>query len=458
MEKSQTKKRKKARISIKCKKNILKLIIGIAFIILVVFIINKLNAPKPVDLYATIFNDVYKTENINVNKYTVYGTHFNIEGTSENIYTIDKVRDVKLVLKSLDGEKEVKEKIEYNLKDSNLTFSTSELINQGIDLEKLPVGVYIVLIDVEHYNKVHRLYTLTNNTDYGDVQYYTITKNDKNNKINIGFDKYIDSSNNEFHYMYVSVEETELPEYVYDIVIDAGHGGTDAGAVKGEYEEADIVLDYAIKLKEELEKIGLKVFMTRDGSEDKNEKTAYTMYDDNGRVNIANASKAKYSLSLHLNSNSDNISSGGVEIYSPCKSDLTFAKNLADNIVNIANTSYSKNEYYKKDEGVYVENFTNASIESFRKRAVKDGYEPYSLTTDTPYLYMIREIGGICTNAFVDGRNTDYGANKYVNSNIGIESYLLELGYINWNEDLNNILQNKELYVKAIVKSIQEYI
>ena len=69
---------------------------------------------------------------------------------------------------------------------------------------------------------------------------------------------------------------------------------------------------------------------------------------------------------------------------------------------------------------------------------------------------MIRELGGICTNAFVDGRNTDYGANKYINSNIGLEAYLLELGYINFDKDLDNILENQDLYVQAIVKSVQE--
>lgn len=405
-----------------------------------------------------IFDYVYKSTNINVDKYIVYGTHFNIEGTSENIYTIDEVKDIKLILKSLDGEKEFKYTIDYSLKEKNLTFTTSDLMNQGIGLESLPVGVYIVLIDVEHYNEIHRLYTLSNNTEYQETQYYTITKNEQNNKISIGFDKYINSAGIEFEYMYVNVVETTLPDDVYDIVIDAGHGGTDVGAVNGEYYESDIVLKYAIKLKDELEKIGLKVFLTRDGTEDKKEKMAYTMYDENGRVNEANKSKAKYSLSLHLNSNSDNISSGGVEIYAPSKSDLTFAKSLADNIVSIANTSYSNVPEYKKAQGVYVENFTKLAIESFRKRAESDGYEPYNLTTDTPYLYMIRELGGICTNAFVDGRNTDYGANKYINSNIGLESYLLELGYMNFDNDLNNILENQDLYVQAIVRSVQDEI
>lgn len=447
-------------INDKRKKNGINPIIIIALVIAAIIIgflvVGKIKGQKPIDLYAGIFETVYKETNIDINKYIVYGTHLNLEGTSEKIYTVDKIRGVNLLLKSLDGEKEFKYMIDYNLNDKKLEFSSSDLINKGINLEELPVGIYVILIDVEHFNGIHRLYTFNNLTEYSETEYYTITKNGKNNKIDIGFDKYIDSSNNEFNYMFIKVEEAQLPENVYDIVIDAGHGGTDSGAVNGDYEEADIVLDYAVKLKEEMEKIGLKVFLTRDGSEPENEKTAYTMYDENGRVNIACGSKAKYSLSLHLNSNKENIEDGGVEIYSPSKSDLSFAKSLADNIVTVANTTYSKNYEYKKDEGVYVQTLSKYSIESSRKSAEKAGYEPYDLTTDTPSLYMIRELGGICTNAYMDGRNKIYGANKFVNSNIGIESYLLELGYINNEEDLNNILQNQDLYIQAIVESVKD--
>ena len=47
------------------------------------------------------------------------------------------------------------------------------------------------------------------------------------------------------------------------------------------------------------------------------------------------------------------------------------------------------------------------------------------MTTDTPYLYMLRETGGIATGAYVDGRNKSFGTNKYYNSNIGVEALLL---------------------------------
>ena len=43
---------------------------------------------------------------------------------------------------------------------------------------------------------------------------------------------------------------------------------------------------------------------------------------------------------------------------------------------------------------------------------------------------------------------------EYYNSNIAAESYLLELGFINSESDLENLQKNKEAYINAIVKTI----
>ena len=48
------------------------------------------------------------------------------------------------------------------------------------------------------------------------------------------------------------------------------------------------------------------------------------------------------------------------------------------------------------------------------------------------------------------------GKNALYNSNIGLESYLIEIGYINNTEDLNNILNNNSGYVKGIMEAIKE--
>ena len=74
---------------------------------------------------------------------------------------------------------------------------------------------------------------------------------------------------------------------------------------------------------------------------------------------------------------------------------MNFATLLAQNIISISGTSYSQNSTYKKADGVYVRNYNKADILVAENIAKKSGYEPYNITTSTPYLYMIREIGGI---------------------------------------------------------------
>ena len=48
------------------------------------------------------------------------------------------------------------------------------------------------------------------------------------------------------------------------ITIDAGHGGTDPGAVGNSLQEKNIVLNLALKLGKLLSSIGLDVFYTRN--------------------------------------------------------------------------------------------------------------------------------------------------------------------------------------------------
>ena len=243
--------------------------------------------------------------------------------------------------------------------------------------------------------------------------------------------------------------DTSLPENVYDIVIDAGHGGTDKGENLGKITEADITLEYAKLLKASLEKHGYKVFLTRN-DENTNDYNYTNMYDHDGRITTACASRAKIMISFHINQGNNSLK--GLEVYCPCNSNLEFAKQIASKINEYSSIELSNSTSFKKEDGVYVRNFTKAEINAFTKTANDKGYEPYPITTETPYLYTIRETGGIATNAYVDGRNKTYSANEYYNSNQGIECYQIELGYIK--NDLNIITDEKENYIRAITEAI----
>lgn len=401
-----------------------------------------------------IFENVETTEAI-VSEYIVYGTHLNIKGNI-NILSSD-VKSVSLELRTLEEENTKTIELSYKTTKNGLEFSTSDLINEGIDLEYLPINTYYLLIKIGYANETYKYYALKNGTDYENkgIEYYTITRNGQNNKIDIKFaNRYKEEQNIE--YMYITINSTKLPSDVYDIVIDPGHGGSDGGAESGRYKEADLTLKISKEITKELQKLGLKVKMTRDGTEGK-DYTVYTVYDKNGRVNVVGDSKAKYVFSIHLNSVEQANSQSGVEIYAPTRTNLKFAKDFADNIVKYANTRYSKVDVnYRVQEGVFVRTLTQKSIKESAQTAKRRGYKPYDIKEDTPYLYMIRETGGIATGAYVDGRNPDYGTNLYCKSNIGVEAYLLELGYINNKIDLNNILNNQSGYVEGIVKTIKD--
>ena len=293
-----------------------------------------------------------------------------------------------------------------------------------------------------------RYYSFSNNSKLDNINYYTVTKDGKNRKAEIGF--VVKQNGEEKHNLLkIALKDAVLPENVYDIVIDAGHGGSDIGENSGKITEADVTLEYAKLLQTSLEEKGYKVFLTRN--DDNTNYYNYTnMYDQDGRITTACRSKAKLMISFHINQGNNSLR--GLEIYSPCNSNLDFAKELAQKIDEQSAIELSNSDAFKKFDGVYVRGFTKTEIKSFAKTAENKGYSPYSITTQTPYLYTIRETGGIATNAYVDGRNKDYSANEYYNSNQGIETYQIELGYIK--NDLEIITNEKQNYINAIVETI----
>lgn len=385
-------------------------------------------------------------EYINLDEYYIYGTYLNLKG-SMSLEEGKSVEDLKLYFTDKEAN-ENEHSISYEVNEGELTFYLSTKINDGINLEELIIGNFIPIIEITYSDYITKYYMISNQSEYTNLEYYTITKNNSNNKI------FIDGSGAN---LIIKIEKSELPEDVYDIVIDPGHGGKDSGAINDNYYESNIVMDYAISLKSSLEDLGLKVKLTRDGTESDLKDTVYNSYDSDGRVNITCSSGAKFCLSIHLNSNETQLNSGGVEIFAPGNANLYFATLLAENIVEYANTEYSSMETYKAGAGVYVRNFNENDIENMEESAETSGYEPYLVTENTPYLFMIRETGGIITGAFADGRNTSYGENEFINSNKGIETYILELGYISEDADLENILENKNGYINGIVSTIKDY-
>ena len=91
------------------------------------------------------------------------------------------------------------------------------------------------------------------------------------------------------------------------IAVDAGHGGSNTGAVgaTGTYEK-EVTLALALKLQKALEKEGAKVIMTR---------TSEQFFDNKERILFYRDSLPDLLLSLHLNSSEDPFRAGGTSTY-----------------------------------------------------------------------------------------------------------------------------------------------
>ncbi len=412
-----------------------KLITVIILIVLLIILYNPVkNMLGKVVKQKFIYEDILTTINekkVEIDYYTIYGKHLNLEGklpTSDS-YT--------LVLKNNEEEIEIKTIVK------NDHFSLAEHINEGLDLETLKIGDYLLLLKNKGNNDY---YNLINKTEYHDNSYYTITKNHKNNLITMP-----ELSFNGINYWTINIKEEKLPNDVYDVVIDAGHGGVDTGASNGSYHESKYTLEYAKALYDALTEEGLKVKMTR---EDENQ---IAHYGKGSRTGIPYETKAKLMLSIHLNSSNYKVQNG-VEIYTAYNDNYDYASIIAKNIVEEVGCNYSNNTMHKVKDGVYMRVYSQADINELRASAINGGYPPYdNIPENATYYYFIRETGGISTKAFSDGRNPKHPANLYRNYNQGVEAYLCELGYISSNTDLNLILNKKEAYVRGLKKSVLAY-
>lgn len=413
------------------------------------------NELKFINENADCYND-----SLEVKKFYVYGTHFNFEGSigikklgsnsveSASLCLIDISKSDKDISSKVAGAI----KINFEKKGKKVSFNASSVINKGLFLENVKQGTYALYVVVKDSKGKNLFLPLENKTKEKDIKYYTVTnlKDQSNREINIYTPNEVEEQKNS-KFMFLNCYKKELPEDVYDIVIDPGHGGSDVGAIHGSYYEKDLSLEIAKMVYENLKNQGYKVLITRDGSENNDDYSVYTSYEDNGRVTLACASRAKYALSIHLNSSEADMSKGGVQIYCSSKADTSMARYLADSVVKDANT-YTSNlgGSFMREDGVYSHSFGTTELAEIRSIAAQYGFAPYDVKRGDDYLYMLRELGGISTNAYTDGRHPDYGKNKWVKANYGIECCLCELAYMSVEEDFSHFMKNKDKYAKGL--------
>ncbi len=156
------------------------------------------------------------------------------------------------------------------------------------------------------------------------------------------------------------------------VIIDAGHGGYDHGAIYGGHNEKDITIGVATKIEELLKQAGINVFMTRD--DDRFVSLAE-------RVEISNSTKADAFVSVHANALVSNPNMEGLQTYYFSGDDLKLAQFLHRNLlegVGMPDQRIRKANFwvckYTDSPSVLLElGFMTNSKE--RDRLAQDGYQ-----------------------------------------------------------------------------------
>lgn len=108
------------------------------------------------------------------------------------------------------------------------------------------------------------------------------------------------------------------------IVIDPGHGGADPGATIDNLKEADLNMILSLVLKDELEKHGAIVKLTRHGNTGLVPEKTMTSYEQwyilQKRKAYAVREKCDILVSIHINSDKDSRVSGAMVFYSDDRS------------------------------------------------------------------------------------------------------------------------------------------
>lgn len=161
--------------------------------------------------------------------------------------------------------------------------------------------------------------------------------------------------------------EASVPDEGLVIVIDAGHGGEDCGAIgtTGVFEK-DLNMQISMKLGDYLRAAGHSVVYTRTEdcllyTEEENVKGFRKIHDLKNRVAIANSYENAILISIHMNSYGAEECSGLQVYYS---SDSSKSKSLAQSIQKSVVNNLQPNNYRKIKSGDELYLLKNSTIPS----------------------------------------------------------------------------------------------
>ena len=125
------------------------------------------------------------------------------------------------------------------------------------------------------------------------------------------------------------------------LVIDAGHGGIDGGAISDSgLKESDINLAIALKTEALAHFLGVDTVMTRETDTDNSENKAYSEHDNLvERAKLANSTENAVLISIHQNKFPSAVVSGAEVMYSDNDDSKALGLITQDNLVTLLDSS-----------------------------------------------------------------------------------------------------------------------
>jgi N-acetylmuramoyl-L-alanine amidase len=240
--------------------------------------------------------------------------------------------------------------------------------------------------------------------------------------------------------------KNELPLAGKRIVLDAGHGGSDPGAVRNDYSEKDLNKEFTKLLAGHLNGLGANVIYTRDPSND-----TYISLED--RASFANNQNADLFISIHHDSSVDTSASGQSVHYSSYRPGIE----TQDVYVKYAGKTYpfvredTANElFYYKDGNTVKSMSYQGSIVAY------DTISPSNAAVQSSKLAPIA-YDAIKYNGISAGYVKDH--NLYVTRWTTMPSILIELGFISNPKEVSVLSQHSVRNARSLslAKAIESF-
>jgi len=372
----------------------------------------------------SVFKTMDYTDTIELAEHLYYGETLSIYNEPFELGKIDPFVGKTVILK--------------NVCDGNeLVYMMESNIDRQIPLDAIPPGFYEIYV----MQNLVKARMVSQSVVYDD--FFTIRRNNGLGKeIELVADTdliespYEDRTIFNKNYVFLSVTEKEVPETVYDVVIDPSKYQVSGDTViKGDINVAEALVDSANLLKEKLEAYGLKVFVTRG-------KEIIDRWGDDGRMIKIYDVKAKYYIALDINSSANANEKGARIIYSHYTSNR-FATAIFD-------------AYMLKDKSPKPYNLTYYGVGSkgnslgiIAGRILEDKMD---VNTD------VRETGGKILGAARYSLSSAENAAFALDNPYGIQSILLDLLFISNTHDYEIYTTQHDALMENIALGFADYL